>query len=127
MAAEILVGVLLLSLMATLFYIFTNYQAEITSNQAQKDLYQFNAKFEGFKDKELTAQDVLSIYNLAKDYNSKFDGEVRVSVKVQGVTSKEITVSSEFLNADNKKTYEISNIGYNEADGKIKLININEK
>lgn len=127
MAAEVLVGVLLLSLMATLIYVFTNYQAEITTNQAQKDIYEFNARFQGFENKDLTAQDVLSLYNLTKDYNKKFDGEIRISMKVQGITNKEITASSDFLNADNKKTYVITKIEYNNADGKVKSINIKEK
>lgn len=126
MAAEVLVGVLLLSLMATIIYFFTNYQAEIESNQNAKEIYRFNSQFEVYEAKEsLTAQDVLSIYNLAQNYNSKFENEQPIKVIINGSSAN---MDSEYLKQDliNSKKYSIK-IEYNENTGKINKIILNNK
>lgn len=125
MAAEIMIGVLLLSLLGTLYYVYTNYHSEVQSNFAAKALYEFNAEFEEYEDRDLTSQDVLSICNLAKDYNTKFEKEIRVTVKVQGVPERNIKADDSFLEPN--KLYIIKNIHYGSSDGKINHIEIAEK
>lgn len=134
MAAEVLLGVLLLTLMASIIYFFTNYQAEIESNQNAKEIYRFNSQFEVYKEKEyLTAQDVLSIYNLAQNYNSKFENEEPIKVYIN---NKQITNNvnnniylKQILNDTNypekpPKTYKIDKIEPNQTTKKINNIKI---
>lgn len=126
MAAEVLLGVLLLTLMATIIYFFTNYQAEIESNQNAKEIYRFNSQFEVYEEKEsLTAQDVLSINNLVENYNSKFENEQPIKVIINGSSAN---MDSEYLKQDliNSKKYSIK-IEYNENTGKINKIILNNK
>lgn len=123
MAAEILLGVLLLTLMATIIYFFTNYQAEIETNENTKELHEFNSQFEVYKEKNvLTAQDVLSIYNLVQNYNRKFENEQQIKVTIDNKSAN--INSSEYLKNDlnsKGKKYSIK-IEYNQTEGKINKI-----
>lgn len=118
-ATEILVGILMLSLIASLFYLFAGYRTEIQENENLKQIYSFNIQFERYKESILSPQDVLTIYNLVKDYNNKFTLE-QIKLTVAGGLSK-IKNDSEFLNADIE--YKINSIEYNE-EGKVKSITI---
>lgn len=134
MAAEILVGVLLLTLMASIIYFFTNYQAEIESNESAKEIHEFNIQFEVYKEKQsLTAQDVLSIYNLAQNYNSKFENEEPITVILGNtkLTNSSVVNSNEYLKDilyttnypdSPPQTYKINSIETNETTKKIKKI-----
>lgn len=140
MAAEVLLGVLLLTLMASIIYFFTNYQAEIESNQNAKEIYRFNSQFEVYKEKEyLTAQDVLSIYNLAQNYNSKFENEEPIKVYISDtllnstnvnnkINLKDILDKTDYGSTPTKppKTYKIDKIEPNQTTKKINNIKIVE-
>ncbi len=129
MAAGVLLGVLLLTLMATIIYFFTNYQAEIESNESAKEIHQFNSQFEVYEEKEnLTAQDVLSIYNLVQNYNSKFENEQPIKVTIDGryVDINSAEYLKEDLNASNGKKYSME-IEYSEKIGKINKIILKTK
>lgn len=119
MAAEILVGILLLSLAASLFYIFSNYQSEIQSNKNDKELYEFNTEFQVYENVTLTPQDVLSIYNLVNNYNEKFQ-YTQINLTVDGGVSN-IKNSNVFLNSEIK--YKMNPIQYDDT-GKVSKITI---
>ena len=68
-AAGVLIAVMIMS---AGIYLFINYSS--VAYQYEKDKYaqnqiQYNNKFEKFVDKKLTPQDVITIVNLAKEYN----------------------------------------------------------
>lgn len=121
-AAEILVGILLLSLMAGLFFVFDNYQQKTQENINAKEVHEFNSRFQAYENKELTPQDVLTIFNMINEYNLKFDGEE--VVKIKGINKSKIKNSEEFLNTNIK--YEVKELKYGN-DGKIYQITINQK
>lgn len=82
MAAGVLVGVLLLSLAVYLFTIFGNFGSEMTTQMNEKNLSEFNAQFtryESYQDENgkwqntCRAQDVVTIANLAKENNNKYE------------------------------------------------------
>lgn len=82
MAATVLVGVLLLSLGTYLFTIFSNFSADTTLKMNQKNIDEFNAqfyKYKSYKDEsgnwqnKCRAQDIVSIANIAKENNIKYD------------------------------------------------------
>ncbi len=75
-AGEILIGVLLLTLMMAIFTGIANFSETVNSNIEMKVLYEFNEQFEIYdKRQDLVAQDVITILNLAKDYNHKVQEE----------------------------------------------------
>ena len=82
MAASVLIGVLLLSLGGYLFNIFGGFASDINAKITEKEISKFNAqftKYESYQDdsgnwKNLSrAQDIVSIANLAKENNQKYD------------------------------------------------------
>lgn len=74
MAASILIGVLILSLMSYLFLFMSDYASKVEENLYAKEIYEFNAQFNEYDEREdLTAQDVTTIVNLVNNYNSKFE------------------------------------------------------
>lgn len=89
-AAEILIGVLLLTLMVFTFRALDNFSDAVDSNIETKNIGEFNARFEKYRGKnDLTAQDVITIGNLAKQYNIEVQEEqLLVNVTVLGVESK---------------------------------------
>lgn len=122
--AEVMVGVLLLSLVAALFFLFDNYQQKTQENINSRELHEFNARFQAYEEKELTPQDVLTIFNIVNEYNLKFDGEEVVSIK--GITKSKVKNNSEFLNTTTR--YEIPEQGLKYGkDGKIYEIIIRQK
>ena len=105
MAAGVLVGVLLLSLAVYLFTIFGNFGSEMTTQMNEKNLSEFNAqftKYESYQDENgkwqntCRAQDVVTIANLAKENNNKYEytvsdantGYYYVKVIVKNVSTK---------------------------------------
>lgn len=83
MASTVLVGVLLLSLGVYLFTIFGDFSADMSKELNQKNIDEFNAQFikyesyYDFKEKAwkntCRAQDVVSIANIARENNSKYE------------------------------------------------------
>lgn len=82
MAGGILIGVLLITLAVAIFSGVGTFSDEVNTNIQNKVIYEFNAQFEIYnKRKDLTAQDIVTIINLANDYNKKVEDE-NLSIKV---------------------------------------------
>ena len=74
MAAEVLVGVLILSLMVYLFVSFGSSSAQVNEQMDEKKLAEFNSQYDKYKDKEdVTIYDIVSLANLATE-NNKYYG-----------------------------------------------------
>lgn len=82
MAATVLVGVLLISLGVYLFTIFGDFGSEMSEQLNEKDVSEFNAKFTKYESyigddgkwkNTCRAHDVVSIANIAKENNSKYE------------------------------------------------------
>lgn len=72
MAASVLIGVLLMSLMVYVFCFASDYSSKIEDNLYAKEVYQTNVKFEIYNDRnDLTIHDVRTIFNLVDDYNKE--------------------------------------------------------
>lgn len=70
MAAAVLVGVMLLSLGVYLFSIFGDYGTQISNRIEQSKIDQFNSQFFKYENnKEVRIHDIISLANLAKQYN----------------------------------------------------------
>ncbi len=85
-AGAVLIGIILLSIGVALWRNFSNFSAENAQSTRTRQLEEFNVKFkkyefnpQGASDDEknyITAQDVRTIVNLAKDYNNKYNKEI---------------------------------------------------
>lgn len=82
MAATVLVGVLLASLGVYLFTIFGSFSSDTSKKLTQKNIDEFNAqfiKYESYQDENgiwkntCRAQDIVSIANVARENNNKYD------------------------------------------------------
>lgn len=117
MAASVLIGVLLMTLMAYVFYFSSDYSSKIKDNIAAKDIYQTNVKFEIYNERDdLTVHDVQTIINLVEDYNKEIEPVNKINLNVRS-----ISLESE-LAEDRDTTYKCR-ILYNN-NKKISVINI---
>lgn len=87
----ILIGVLLLSLLVYLFHVMGAFSSSVDQNIEMKNLAEFNQQFEVYQTKIMTAQDVISIGNLARNYNVTNEGsddKLAIKIILSGVESK---------------------------------------
>lgn len=88
MAATVLLGVMLLSIGVYLFSIFGGFSSQISNALSEKEINEFNAqfyKYQSYKDSEgnwqnlCRAQDIVTVANLAKDNNKKYEYDKNAS------------------------------------------------
>lgn len=105
-AAEVLIGVLLLTLAVYLFNQTAGFSKTIDDNIEMKNIAEFNVQFTTYEKKNnLTAQDVITLGNLARDYNKTEEGQNanrQIKVLVQDVESSYQIAH----NLTDEKTYE---------------------
>lgn len=117
MVASVLIGVLLITLMAYVFYFSSDYSSKIKENIATKDIYQTNVRFEIYNERnDLNIHDVQTIINLVEDYNKKIETVNKINLNIRSVS-----LESELLE-DKDTTYKCR-ILYNN-NKKISVINI---
>lgn len=85
MAGGVLIGILILSLAAYLFVDLGSTSAEITAQNAQKQITEFNSKFTVYENyNDITIYDIVSLAAYAKE-NNKYYKDVeneKISVKI---------------------------------------------
>ena len=69
MAAVVLISVIILSLGVYLFVYFSGYAKGVNDDIRTNQIQQFNSQFLSYEGKELTVYDVITLANMAKDYN----------------------------------------------------------
>ena len=115
MAASVLIGVLLMTLMVYVFYFSSDYSSKIKDNIAAKDVYETNVKFEIYNGRDdLNIHDVQTIINLVNDYNEESVNKINLNLK---------TVSLEAELGKEKSTTYKCDMLYNN-DKRIRVINI---
>ena len=71
MAAAVLIGVIILSIAVYLFTYFADYARGVENDVRTNQIAQFNSQFLSYQGKELTIYDVITLANMAKDYNQE--------------------------------------------------------
>lgn len=71
MGAVILISVVILSIAVYLFTYFADYARGVEGDVKANQISQFNSQFLSYQGKELTIYDVITLANMAKDYNQK--------------------------------------------------------
>lgn len=86
MTAEVLIGILLLTVMVYLFSMARDFSGEINDNIRQRTIAEFNAKFEVYNQKDnLVAQDVVTLANLIRSYNTQESTAETIELQIKGI------------------------------------------
>ena len=130
MAGGVLIGILILSLAAYLFVDLGSTSAEITAQNAQKQITEFNSKFTVYENyNDITIYDIISLAGYAKENNEYYkdvnDEGIDVKIGNSSILNKSyIELINDNAYADNNRTlkkYSCSAIEYN-SRGKVKSI-----
>lgn len=125
--ATVLIAVLILAIGIYLFRNYSEIAYKNEENQSAQALIQYNNKFEKYKEKEMTIQDVLTIVNLAKDYNErKSEYTITVYLGTTNLSNQNIDFK-EFLTKYQDNKFEINGNFEYYSDGTIKEIRISKK
>lgn len=127
----VLISVLVLSVGVYLFKNYSEFAYRNEQKQEKQALIQYNTKFEKFIDKTMNIQDVVTIANLANDYNNReLDNKISVSFLGSDIL-KNINTNenwAKLLENNKDKNYKIKNDKFEYyEDGTIKKIEIVEK
>lgn len=130
MAATVLIAVLILALGVYLFRDYSEVARKNEERQSAQSLVQYNTKIEKYVDKTLSIQDVLTIANLAKDYNER-KSDKGMEVRLNGVDLLSRIQQrnydwTDLLNDNNNNEYKISSID-KDANGIIYRVIITNK
>lgn len=131
-AAEVLIGVIVITLLAYTFQSYGGFSETVNKNIQTKNINEFNTKFENYhKRKDLTPQDVITIANLAKNYNNAQD-RIVITVRLTGVEAKYTNIhlltdeeTYEFINRysmEQNSYFECQQLNYNETTQRIDKI-----
>lgn len=135
--AEILIGVLILTLMVLMFNMAGDFSKTVNDNIETKNISEFNAPFIIYQArKDLVAQDIITMGNLARNYNLTDEGQsqpIRVII-LNGVDSKYRNAHTlndnetyEFIqtySVQNQRTFTCTNITFNPSNGKVNKIEL---
>lgn len=141
-AAGVLIGIMILSLAVYLFANFGSTAARIEKENSQNELIRFNTQFTKYDGMDrITIYDIVTVANLAKDNNAKYDyttedrgkGEY-ISVLLDGNNVENLDDIINSLIKDNNlydsnndiKNYKVDKIEYYNS-GKIKMISFKEE
>ena len=138
MAAEVLIGFLVLSLMVYLFISFGSNASEISKQLEESKLSEFNNQFDKYNGKsDVTIYDIVTLANLARENNNYYElttstnGNYYIIVKLNGTsiekkTSEELTqnLKDNLKNADALKTFTCT-VNYSNATGRVKVVSFN--
>ena len=117
MAAGVLIGILLISLAVYLFVDFGSTSAQINTQNAEKQLTQFNSKFTSYIGKEgLTIYDVITVAGYARENNNRYSESLDENkITVQVIADKvynnfqDNNLQASIENFTNKNTGELTN------------------
>lgn len=136
-AGGVLIGVLILALANNVLFKSSETAREFYDTLSKEQLIEFNNKFEIFRDStKATTQDIVSLINLIKEYNSKNNEELQISIKVKEKIGSIIPINEnsleeqliEFIKENtlddesNKQMYKCENIEYTDYF-EIKVVN----
>lgn len=145
MAASVLVGVLIISVGVALFSSFAGSSKNIIDKIEESKISEFNNKFFKYygEGKEVTAHDVITIVNVARQNNYELEGTSSAYIRVQlnSEANFEKKTEEEYINfiKDNMlvedengkytktKLYECTDIKISTETGKVIFVKIQDK
>lgn len=126
MAAEILFGIILLTILVVFYQTWGRFSSNINDNLETINIQKFNIKFETYADKDLRAQDIISIVNLVNEFNKQLDSGDSYRIKITGnanINKANIDKDKAKFIEDNKNNmFLLKEIGYGETGLVNKLV-----
>lgn len=124
-AAEIMFGVILLTMFLLMYFAWSNFSGTVDNNLRDVEINKFNSQFQVYNGRnDLTAHDVITIMNLAEEYNKKVENDPAYTITVTGVS---VGDKLEFIQDNINKKFKINSIYYNNKTKLVKTITINQK
>ena len=137
MAAEILLGILLIALVVGAYYSWNNFAGNINENIETTKIQEFNSRFAVYdktldpKAHDLTVYDVISIYNFVKEYNGQVEDDNYYKIIIignSGINQENgIKDIASFINENKDKSFSLKITKYHELSGRVKEILLTRK
>lgn len=132
MGAEILFGVILLTLFVGAYYSWNNFAGKMNNNIESAKIQEFNSKFTIYDKKvnsnapNLTTHDVISTLNFINEYNKTLDDDYN---KVEIISNFNVNENdiSKFISENEGKVFTLDIMKYDKATGRVKIIKITKK
>ena len=128
MAAEILFGVILISILVLMFYAWGNFSNNINSKIQETKINEFNIQFVSYNGRtDLTAYDIVSIVSLANEYNIEVDEEsYKIKIEGNAISSIQALINDipKFIKDNQDKTFTLKITQYNNINSIIEKIRI---
>ncbi|MGN1310249.1 MAG: hypothetical protein ACI4VP_00810 [Clostridia bacterium] len=114
-AGGVLIAIIILTIGVTLYSMYSNQSKEYNQIITTTEIQKFNSKFDAYVGRtDITAQEVVSVVNLAKEYNDI------VTIKLEGSILKFNTITPEqFIKQNLDETFSCQNPEYDSETGKI--------
>lgn len=137
LAAEVLIGVLILSLMVYLFVTFGLSSAEIGEQIDENRLAEFNNQYNKYVGKDdVTIYDIVSVANLAKENNKYYEldtstsGNYYISVKIGNTSIEKYSLdylTDRYIKNESGELKKYScDVEYSDATGRVKKVLFSE-
>lgn len=127
-AAEILIGVILISIFVLIYYAWGNFSGNINSNIENNKIKEFNAQFVAYNGRtDLTSHDIVSIVSLANEYNLGIeDDSYKIKIEGNGIPSIQAVMNDipNYLDKNENLTFTLKIKGYNNKNSIIEKIEI---
>lgn len=126
MAAEIMLGIILISIFVLMYAAWSRFSSNINNNIQDTRINEFNSKFIIYDNRtDLTAHDVVTVASMANEYNLDKDID-SYKIKITGgvVGNKFMENIPEFLNNNSNQKFTLKIIKYNDKNKIVQTINI---
>ena len=127
MAAGVLIGILILTLMVTLFLSAREVSSRHDQVKKTEEIEQFNANFTKYVGKDITIHQVITIQNFAKIENNKIKNVILLKKGDFSIDTNQIEKDIEKIQNNIEKQYYRINITEIDDDGYVSKVTITKK
>ena len=127
MAAGVLIGILILTLMVTLFLSAREVSSRHDQVKKTEEIEQFNANFTKYVGKDITIHQVITIQNFAKIENNKIKNVILEKNGNFSINTNQIENDIKKFQENNIKQYYRINITEIDDDGYVSKVTITKK
>lgn len=78
-AGGVLIAMVIASFGVYLYGVFHSHSENLLAAMSEKEVNEFNAKFQAFENRELTANEIISIVNLVRENNTNSENQISIN------------------------------------------------
>lgn len=118
-AGSILIALIILSIGVYLVANYAKVSESYENTQALTEITKFNANFTAFEGRnDITAQEIVTLNNLVKEYNDKNDPDIIINPKI-GEASED---GAKFIKDNDGKKFRCESVNYDNSTGRVSSI-----